>query len=199
MLGILDFQLNFSMITPALPDMAMQLNVIMAEISRVSSLFFLSGSICSVFLSCISDFLGRRNTPILIMTMCGAGTVICTLTTDLYGVLFGRILQVTSSKTVQLAYLLLHNCLNRRLFGTAISIITSVNGVVGEIDGHISGLLNEKHGYQSIFIVTFAVCVLALIAAIFVVKHDEQYSPEGKIDWLGAAVLSLSIILSIFV
>lgn len=194
MLGILAFQLNCSMITPALPEMAKQLNVNTAEISRISSLFFLSGSICGVVLSRLSDFLGRRNTLILVMLMCSAGTVICTVTTDLYTMLFGRILQGASSATFQLAYLLLHHRLNRRLFGTAIGIITSVNGGVGGVDGYIGGVLNDRYGYQSIFIITLAVCILALIAAIFFIKKDDKYSAEGKMDWWGASILSLAIV-----
>lgn len=194
MLGILAFQLNCSMITPALPEMAAQLRVSTADISRVSSLFFLSGSICGVVLSRLSDFLGRRNTLILVMMLCSAGTLICIATNNLYIMLAGRILQGTSSATFQLAYLLLHRRLNRRLFGTAIGVITSVNGGVGGIDGYLGGVLNDKFGYQSIFIITLLVCTLALIASVIFINKDEKIPSEGTMDWWGAAILSLSII-----
>ncbi|MDK6932412.1 MFS transporter [Klebsiella aerogenes] len=96
--------------------------------------------------------------------------------------LAGRSLQGTSSATFQLAYLLLHRLLNRRLFGTAIGVITSVNGGVGGIDGYLGGVLNDKFGYQSIFIITLLVCTLALLASVIFINKDEKIPSEGTMD-----------------
>ncbi|GAA0473063.1 MULTISPECIES: MFS transporter [Tatumella] len=194
MLAILAFQLNCSMLSPALPEMAKQLNVSMTDISAVSSLFFLSGSICGVVLSRFSDFIGRRRMLIAVMVICSVGTLISAFTHDYYTMLAGRVLQGASSATFQLSYLLLHQRISRRLFGTAIGVITAVNGGVGGIDGYIGGLLSDAYGYQSIFLITLAVCVVALVAISLLIPRDEPGVAEGKMDWPGAVILSFSII-----
>ncbi len=194
MLAILAFQLNCSMISPALPEMAAQIHVSLADISQVSSLFFLSGSICGVVLSRFSDFFGRRNMLLLVMLLCSAGTLLSAVTHDYYTMLLGRVLQGSSSATFQLSYLLLHQRISRRLFGTAIGVITAVNGGVGGVDGYIGGLLSDHYGYQSIFLITLAVCVLALLAVFTLLPKDKPGVAQGSMDWWGAAVLSVSIV-----
>ena len=58
-LGVLSYQLNASMITPALPDIARALHEDVGAVSQVSSLFFLAGAVGGVELSRWSDFIGR--------------------------------------------------------------------------------------------------------------------------------------------
>lgn len=195
MLGVIAFQVNSSMLSPALPQIAETLNINMGEVSKVSSLFFLSGSIFGLVLSRMSDYFGRKKILILALVLCCTGTIICSMTTNYYLMLFARILQGASSATFQLAYLILHKRLNVRKFGTAIGIITAINGGVGGIDGYFGGLLVDHLGYRSIFLVSCIICGIALLATFLFVPKDISTHCNGKMDWIGAGVLSFCIIM----
>lgn len=199
MLGVIAFQVNSSMLSPALPQMAEKISVSMAEISKVSSVFFLSGSIFGLLLSRMSDFFGRKKILIFALVVCFVGTLICLITNNYYLMLFARVMQGASSATFQLAYLILHKKLPVKKFGTAIGIITAVNGGVGGIDGYIGGVLSDAFGYKSIFLTSVLVCFIAILTAIFFVPEDTKSDLNTGMDWLGAITLSLSILMMNFV
>src|SRR5690606_10594203 len=101
---VLAFQLNASMLTPALPNIAESLNVSVDLMSNVSSLFFLASSIGGVILSRWSDFIGRRNALIIVLLTLAAGTIVCIFATNLTTLLIGRVLQGASGATFQITY-----------------------------------------------------------------------------------------------
>ena len=55
-LAVLSYQLNATMITPVLPQIAAELGESIDHVSGISSLFFLSGGIAGIVLARWSDF-----------------------------------------------------------------------------------------------------------------------------------------------
>lgn len=193
-LGVLSYQLNASMLTPALPHMATELGVDVGEVSQVSSLFFLAGAIGGIVLSRWSDYIGRRKALVIVLGILTVGTVLCIFAPNLPILLVGRALQGASSAAFQLAYIILSESLSAKIFGVTLGIITAVNGGVGGVDGYIGGLLVENYGFRSIFIVILAVGILAILCVIATVPKDGPVVTKGKMDWWGAAALSLGLI-----
>ncbi|WP_407358764.1 MFS transporter [Microbacterium sp. LTA6] len=193
-LGVLSYQLNASMLTPALPHMATELGVDVGAISQVSSLFFLAGAIGGIVLSRWSDYIGRRRALFIVLGILAVGTLLCLFAPNLPLLLVGRALQGASSAAFQLAYIILSESLSAKVFGMTLGIITAVNGGVGGVDGYIGGLLVENFGYRSIFAVIFVVGILAIFCVIVTVPKDGPVVTTGKMDWWGAAALSIALI-----
>ncbi len=193
-LGVLAFQLCASMVTPALPSIAEQLGVDTTAVSQVSSLFFLASAVGGVFLSRWSDFLGRKKTFMIVMALLVGGTILSLFATSLPMLLVGRILQGASGAAFQLAYVTLNETLSAKTFATAIGVITAVNGGVGGLDGWWGGILTERFGFQSIFVVILAVAVLAWLAIAVVVPNTRPAAETGTMDWAGASMLGLALI-----
>jgi predicted MFS family arabinose efflux permease len=193
-IGVLSYQLNASMLSPALPDMAATLHVSVSQVSQVTSLFFLAGAVGGVVLSRWSDFIGRRRTFFIVLGLLLVGTLICIVAPNLPVLLVGRVLQGASSAAFQLAYIILSQSLAARVFGTAMGIITAVNGGVGGLDGYVGGLLSDSFGYRSIFVVVFIFGLIALAAIALVVPKESAPSSTGRMDWWGAAVFSIGLI-----
>ncbi|WP_054010486.1 MFS transporter [Arthrobacter sp. ERGS1:01] len=192
--AVLSYQLNATMISPALPDIAKSLGVSSAAASQVSSLFFLAGAILGIALGRWSDFIGRRRVLLIVLTVLAVGTLLCMFAPNLGFLLVGRVLQGSSSAAFQLAYIVLSETLPAKLFGTTLGIITAVNGGVGGVDGYIGGLLTEHFGFRSIFVVVFAVGLIGLAGVALVVPKGKPASTTGKMDWAGAATLSIALI-----
>lgn len=193
-LGVLSFQLGASMLNPALPGMAEALGRDLDAVSQVTSLFFLSGAVGGVVLARWSDFLGRRRMFIIVMIVLGIGSLLCIFAPTLPVLLVGRVLQGLSSAAFPLAYMLLNENLSRKTFGTAMGVVTAVNGGVGGVDAYAGGLLSDNFGYRSIFIVIFVFGLIGLAAIALVVPRDQASPSSGRMDWVGAAIFSVSLI-----
>jgi predicted MFS family arabinose efflux permease len=195
LVGVLSYQLNASMVTPALPSMAKSLGVGSDSIAQVSSLFFLAGSVAGLVLARWGDFLGRRRALIVVLCTLVAGTLICLFAPSLPVLLAGRVIQGSSSAAFQLTYVILSESMSVRTFGVTLGIITAINGGVGGIDGYLGGMLTEHFTYRSIFVVVLAVAVIGLIGTMRVVpKGGRPPGVEGSMDWSGAAAMSVALI-----
>ncbi|WP_293200507.1 MFS transporter [Paenibacillus sp.] len=194
-LCVVAFQLNASMLTPALPNIAASMNVSVDLMSNVSSLFFLASSIGGVILSRWGDFIGRRRALIIVLATLAVGTILCILATNLTMLLIGRVLQGASGATFQIAYVFLREKLDAKTFGIALGILTAVNGGVGGFDGYLGGLLSDKYGFKSIFMVILAVIILTIICVLRFLPKEKSAVTSGKMDWWGSAALSIGLIL----
>lgn len=193
-IGVLSYQLNSSMLTPALPDMAKTLGVSATDIGQVSSLFFLAGAVSGVVLSRWSDFIGRRRALVIVLIVLAIGTLLCIFAPTLPILLVGRVLQGASSAAFQLSYVILNERMTPKVFGTALGIITAVNGGVGGVDGYLGGLLSDSFGYRSIFVVIFLFGLIGLVGVALVVPGGRPAEVTGKMDWAGGATLSVGLI-----
>jgi predicted MFS family arabinose efflux permease len=190
-LGVVSFQLNSSMLTPALPNIAESFGVGPGEVAPVSSFFFLAGAMTGPVIARWSDFIGRRTAMLLVLATMAFGTVLCILAPSLWVLVLGRFLQGCSSGVFGLSYLILGAALPRRLFGIAVGAIAAINGGVGGVDGFLGGLMADAFGYRSIFIAVLVLTVVAVVSIVVVVPGGRPDQAEGHMDWLGAGLLSV--------
>lgn len=193
-LTVVAFQLNSSMISPALPDISKQLGAPMDAVSQVSSLFFLAGAVGGIVLARWSDFIGRKRALLIVLALIALGTVLCLVAPNLPVLLVGRVLQGASSAAFQISYVILAETLPAAVFPTVLGVLTAINGGVGGVDGWIGGLLADAYGFRSLFVVILVVAVVAIVAVLFAVPRDSEPSSSGRMDWWGAAALSIGLI-----
>ena len=193
-LAVLSYTLNATMITPLLPEIGRQIAPEGGDISLVSSLFFLSGSVAGIVLSRWSDFVGRR--PVLLGALCATvlGSVICLTAGSLPMLLVGRVVQGMSSAAFQLAYIILVETLDAAQFGVALGVITAVNGGFGGVDGYLGGIISRHYGYRPVFACIGLVALLALALVAVVLRPAAPPRRGERMDWVGAAVLSAGLI-----
>jgi MFS family permease len=208
LLGVLSFQLNASMVTPALPQIGAHFGADAGAVAQVQSMFFLAGAISGPIMGRWSDFVGRRRALLLVLGVMAVGTVLCLVAPNLPVLIVGRFLQGVSSAIFALAYIVLRENLDAKVFGTSVGIIAAVNGGVAGFDGYAGGLMTEAFGFQSIFLVVLA---LAAIAAFCIVRFvpaggvanggtASDGIATGTMDWWGAGFLSVFLVcLSYFV
>lgn len=193
-LSVLSYQLNASMLVPALPEIARTFDRDLAAVSQVSSLFFLSGAVSGLVLTRWSDFHGRRRALVIALVLLLVGTLLCLGAPTLELLLLGRLLQGASNATFNLTYLLLAAHVTPRLFGPAIGIVSAVNGGVAGLDALVGGVLVERANFRWIFVVILVVGGAATLAVWRVVPRDPTGEPDGRLDRRGAALVGLSVI-----
>ncbi len=190
-LAVLSYQLNATMITPVLPQIAAELGESIDHVSGISSLFFLSGGIAGIVLARWSDFIGRKRCLMVVLAILVAGTLLCVAAPNLPVLLAGRLLQGCSSAAFQITYLLLKEMLRADLFGLSLGVITAVNGGVGGVDGYLGGLLAGRFGFRAVFAAILLIGAVAIIAAALQLPRDEPVERGERMDWPGAGALSI--------
>ena len=194
LLGVLSFQLNASMVTPALPQIAASFGRNADAAAPVQSMFFLAGAIAGPVIGRWSDFIGRRAALLLVLGIMGAGTILCITAPTLELLVTGRFLQGVSSAVFALAYIVLSENLQAKAFGTSVGIIAAVNGGIGGVDGYVGGLMAETLGFRSIFVVVLVLTAIAAACIVRIVPKGRPLGVRGAMDWWGAGSLSVFLV-----
>lgn len=191
--AVLAFQLNASLLTPAIPAMAIDLHASAGVVSQVQSLFFLSGSVLGMVVSRWSDTIGRRRALLVTMAALLVGTLLTVTAPSLPLLLTGRVLQGTSSAALTIAFLVLSEELTAKQFGISVGVVTAVNGGLGGLDGYIGGAITDTFGWRAVFVVILVVAVLGTLSVIAFVPRVRRTAAR-RMDWLGATILGAFLV-----
>ncbi|MFF5794396.1 MFS transporter [Paeniglutamicibacter sp. NPDC012692] len=187
------FQLNASMLSPALVTMGEELNTNQAAIGLSQTWFFTTAALFSLFLPRLSDVVGRKRILVIMMLMTAVGSVVAALAPNIGWLFAGRIIQGISGPTVPLALLMLRSAVpNPKRYGALMGLILAVNGGVAGVDSFLGGYLAENHGFRSIF---WFMVVLAVLAALAVALLTRETKPQAgtKMDWRGVFFIVVAV------
>ncbi|WP_336715636.1 uridine transporter UriT [Arthrobacter sp. USHLN218] len=187
------FQLNASMLSPALVTMGEELQTDQASIGLSQTWFFTTAALFSLFLPRLSDVVGRKRILVGMMLLTAAGSVIAALAPDITWLFVGRIIQGVSGPTVPLCLIMLRTAVpNPKAYGTMMGVILAVNGGVAGVDSFLGGYLAEHHGFRSIF---WFMAVLGVIAALLVARLTRESKPQAgtTMDWVGVFFIVVAV------
>jgi len=190
--SVISFQLNASMLVPAIGQINDELGS--NAYTAMGNYFFLAGAIVSVIFTRWSDFVGRKPVLLGIMMVTVVGTVVCILATTLPLMVFGRILQGGSVISFALSYMILREHLAGPAFGACVGVISAINGGVAGLDSLLGGVMVDKFGFRSIFMLILVVGVVAIAFAAFAVPGGRPKAGEiGSMDWIGGVLMAVVV------
>lgn len=193
LVAVFAFQLNASMLAPALATMEVELDATGAQIGMTQTAFFTAAALFSLFLPRWGDLTGRRKILIAMMIVTGIGCVVAALAPNVTWLFIGRVIQGVAGPTVPLCLIILRQHVpSETQYALLLGIITSVNGGIGGVDAIAGGWLAEHYGFRSIFWVMTVFCFLAAVVLPFGVKESTA-AETPKMDWLGVLPLAISI------
>lgn len=187
------FQLNASMLSPALLSMGQELHTDQSVIGLTQTSFFTAAAVFSLFLPRLSDIVGRRKILVAMMVLMAVGSVVSALAPDVSWLFVGRIIQGVSGPTVPLCLIMLRSEVkDAKSYGTLLGVITAVNGGVAGVDSFIGGFMVEHFGFRSIF---WLMVVLAAVAVLLVLTLTPESQPGAgtKMDWVGVFFIVVAV------
>ncbi|MEU7163546.1 MFS transporter [Streptomyces morookaense] len=187
------FQLNASMLSPALKSIQDSLGASSAEVGLTQTAFFTSAALFSLFLPRLGDVVGRRKVLAGMLALMAVGCVVAALAGSVPMLFVGRILQGASGPTVPLCLIMLRQEVTEpKRYGTLLGMITAVNGGVAGVDSLAGGFLADKHGFQAVF---WAMAVVAVIATVLAatLTPESKVADAHRMDWPGVALLVVSV------
>lgn len=197
------FQLNASMLSPALKLMAKELKTTDDVIGLTQTVFFTAAALFSLFLPRLGDMIGRRKLLTGMMALTAVGCVLSALAgmTGSVALLFaGRVIQGVAGPTVPVCLIMLRVAVpDPKRYGTLLGVITAVNGGIAGVDALAGGWLAQNFGFGSVFWTMAVIAVLAAVAVAFLT--DESLVPgDHHMDWTGtiALVVAVGALLTIF-
>jgi predicted MFS family arabinose efflux permease len=189
MVSVASCILNASMLAPAIRDINAHLGP--HGYASMSTYFHVSGAICTVVLIRWSDYIGRKRVLLAVLVVQCIGTLLCLMGTSLLPVVLGRILQGGSSIAFGLAYLIMRERLSGAAFGVCCGLLSAVNAGVAGLDALLGGFMVDHFGFRSIFMLTLAAGVGAVVLSWKAVPADEAGgAASGRMDWKGAALMA---------
>ena len=196
------FQLNASMLSPALRVMAKELKT-NDVIGLTQTVFFTAAALFSLFLPRLGDMIGRRKLLTGMMALTAVGCVLSALAgmTGSVELLFvGRVIQGVAGPTVPVCLIMLRVAVpDPKRYGTLLGVITAVNGGIAGVDALAGGWLAQNFGFGSVFWTMAVIAALAAVAVAFLT--DESLVPgDHRMDWSGtiSLVVAVGALLTIF-
>ncbi|MFH8612853.1 MFS transporter [Streptomyces sp. NPDC018029] len=189
------FQLNASMLSPALKNIEDSLGATSAEIGLTQTAFFTSAALFSLFLPRLGDLVGRRKVLTGMLALMVVGCVVAALAESVPMLFAGRVIQGVSGPTVPLCLIMLRNEVHEpKKYGTLLGVITAVNGGIAGVDSLAGGYLADHHGFQSVFWTMAGVAALAtILVAALTPESKAVHATDTRMDWPGVTLLVISV------
>lgn len=191
--AIFAFQLNASMLSPALATMEHELGTTAAQIGMTQTAFFASAALFSLFLPRWGDLVGRKRIMLGMLVLTAVGCIVSALAPNVAVLGIGRVIQGASGPIVPMALIMLHvQVPDNRRYATLMAVLTSVNGGIAGLDALAGGWLAGNLGFRSVFWTMASVAALACIG-VLIGTVDSRASETTPMDWPG--VIALVIVL----
>jgi MFS family permease len=193
-LGVIAFQLNATMLNPAVRQMEIELGVTTAAIAFSSALFFLSKAIFQVFVPRLSDMVGRRTIMLVLLAILALGTAIAMFGPTVEWLYVGRFIQGSCGPVFTIALLTLREATaDEKDYGTRMGVIIAINGGIAGVDVILGGWMAEQFGFRSIL----ALCLVMTVVAFFAtVAWVPEFAPGRgeRMDWWGVLFISVVVV-----
>ncbi|WP_337925124.1 MFS transporter [Arthrobacter jiangjiafuii] len=187
------FQLNASMLSPALVTIEQELNTTAAAVALTQTAFFTSAALFSLFLPRLGDIIGRKKVLGGMLAVLTVGSVVAALAPSVEVLFLARLIQGVSGPTVALSMIMLRVVVTEpKRYGTLMGIIAAVNGGIAGVDAIAGGYLAQNHGFASVFWTMAVVGAIAAALVIFAVPESSA-AKKDKMDWVGVVPLVISV------
>lgn len=193
LVAIFAFQLNASMLSPALTTMERELNTSAASIALTQTIFFTAAALFSLFLPRMADLMGRKKVLLGMLAATTIGCVISALAPNVTFLMIGRIFQGAAGPIVPMCLIMLHQRVTEdKQYTKLMAILTSVNGGIAGVDALLGGWLAGNWGFRAVFWV-MAIIAAAAIILVFLFAEESTAAETPAMDWLGAFFLVVAM------
>jgi EmrB/QacA subfamily drug resistance transporter len=189
----LAYALSQTMVAPAIPAMQESLGASTTAITFVLTAYLLSASVATPIVGRLGDMFGKERVLVITLITFGVGSFVCAISHSIELLIVGRVIQGVAGAIFPLSFGIIRDEFPPERVGTGIGLISSTFGIGGGAGLVLSGLIVDHLSYEWMFWLTLPVVAFSVVMAHFFVP-ESPVRVKAKIDWVGAAVLSLGLI-----
>lgn len=184
------------MLIPSLPYMQRQFGVSESMISWVLSLYLAFGTVSAAIFGKLGDIYGRKKVMLISMTIYTAGAIVTGYAQDFATLLIARSIQGAGMAMMPLAFSLVREEFPPRLIPQIQGLISAMFGVGILISLPLGAYISQNYGWQATYHTAIPFIVLEDIL-VFLFIRESRYRSRQPIDWIGAILLSTTLMTGI--
>jgi MFS family permease len=190
-LACASFALSQTLVVPALPAIAEDLDASRSAVSWVLTAFLLSASVSTPIIGKLGDLYGKGRVLGAVMVVFSIGAVINALAGSIEVLIAGRVLQGVAGGVFPLAFGIVRDTFPRERVPGGLSLIGAMFGIGGGIGLPLSGVIADNLSVDWLFWISL-VALPAALAAYRLIPPSPRV-PHVRIDWIGALLLSIAL------
>jgi len=186
----MSFAVMQSLVIPVLPLIREQLGTSTAGVTWVLTGNLLSAAIATPILGRVGDLFGKKWVLVATLGVLLLGTLLAALAASLPVLILARIIQGVGGGLFPLAFGIVRDRFPEDMVPGAIGLISSTLAFGGGLGVVLAGPIVDHLNYHWLFWIPCPLITLAALAIAVVVPHTTG-RPAGRINWPGAAALSI--------
>ncbi|MET7401416.1 MFS transporter [Dactylosporangium sp. NPDC005572] len=192
-LGGLAFAVLQSLVAPALPIIARDLEASTGDISWILTAYLLSASVLTPILGRLGDMVGKRKVMLVVLVLLAAGTLLAALAPNLTVLIVARALQGAAGAIMPLSIGIVRDELPRERVGVTVGLLSAIFGIGAGVGIVAAGPIVDHLSWHWLFWFPLVIVAVALAGVYFGVPESPVRTP-GRLDVVGAAILSVSLV-----
>jgi EmrB/QacA subfamily drug resistance transporter len=183
-----------STVAPALPVIQEELHASASATAWVFTGYLLSASVLTPIVGRLGDMFGKEHTLVIALAVLSVGVLMAALAQSIGMLILARVVQGSGGAIFPLAFGIIRDEFPAEKSAQGIALISAILGIGGGLGIVLAGPIISAFDYHWLFWFPLIVTVAATIATVFFIPESPVKSP-GKVDWLGAALLSSWLVL----
>jgi EmrB/QacA subfamily drug resistance transporter len=185
------FALSQTLVIPALPQIAADVNASPAAASWILTGFLLSASVATPIVGKLGDVYGKGRVLTVVLLLFSVGGVINALAESVGVMIAGRVIQGVAGGVFPLAFGIIRDTFPPAKVAGGLAIVSAIFGIGGGIGLPLSGVIVDNIDISWLFWISLVALPAALAAHMLI--PDSPPARRMKIDWLGAALMSVAL------
>jgi EmrB/QacA subfamily drug resistance transporter len=190
----LAFALAQTTLIPALPDLMRGLHTDESGVTWTLTGYLVAAAVFTPLVGRLGDIFGKRRLLVISLLAFGAGSVVAALSSSLWVVVSGRVVQGVGGGIFPLCFAIVRDEFPRERVARGVGLLSAIAGIGGGLGLILGGLLVDYASYHSIFWLGAAMGLAAAVAAALFVPESPIRTP-ARLDIRGALVLAVGLVL----
>ncbi len=183
-----------SSLTVALPAIGREFSLSAAQLAWVSTSYLLTTAALLVPFGSLADRYGRKRIFLIGMVVTSLASVLCALAPSFGWLIAFRALQgVGGAMTFATVTALLSGVYPPGERGRVLGINVSAVYIGLSLGPVVGGVLTERFGWRSVFVVSLVLGLLAAALVVWRIKGEWAEQDRGRFDYLGAVVFATGL------
>jgi EmrB/QacA subfamily drug resistance transporter len=186
------FALSQTLVIPALPQISESVGASPAAASWILTGFLLSASVATPIVGKLGDVYGKGRVLMAVLLLFSVGAVVNALAESVSVLIVGRVIQGVAGGVFPLAFGIIRDTFPPTKVAGGLAIVSAIFGIGGGIGLPLSGIIVDNLDISWLFWIGLVALPAAFAAHRLV--PDSPPARRMRIDWVGAALLSLALV-----
>jgi EmrB/QacA subfamily drug resistance transporter len=193
-LAALAYALAQTTVIPAIPGLIRGLHTDETGVTWTLTGYLVSAAVFTPLVGRLGDIFGKRRLLVVALTAFAAGSIVAALSSDLWIVVAGRVVQGVGGGVFPLCFAIIRDEFPREKVARGIGLMSAIAGIGGGLGLIIGGLLVDYTSYHWIFWLGAVMGAAAAVGAAVLVPESPIRTPS-RLDIRGALVLGVGLVL----